>query len=160
MSATSELRADESTPATGAVNGRFDGRPTIDSYSELMRRAKNAPLNFNFAWHGMDFGGTFEAIEGGMRLSLQSNLAELPYSAEDAKARGDLPAVVDTLDGHTEGLLKVVKASTIVLENEIPMPRTPTGSISSVVTNLALLVLNAAPCLDLIAEFASREHAA
>ena len=76
-----------------------------------------------------------------MRMFLRSKLAELPYSAEDAQARGDLLAVVDTLDGYTEGLLKVVKGQTIVLENEIPMPRTPIGSINSVVTNLALLVI-------------------
>jgi hypothetical protein len=157
--ATIELRADESTPAISAVTGKDDDRPAVDAYSELMRRARNAPLNFSFAWHGMDFGGTLESIEGGMRMSLQSKLAELPYSAEDARARGNLLAVVDTLDGHTEGLLKVVKGQTIVLENEIPMPRTPTGSISSVVTNLALLVLNAAPYLDLIAEFANAEEA-
>ena len=158
MPATSELQADASAPVTGAAS--LNDRPAVDAYSELMRRASNAPLNFNFAWHGMNFGGTLEAIEGGMRLSLQSNLAALPYSAEDAKARGDLLAVVDTLDGRTEGLLKVVKGNTIVLENEIPMPRTPTGSISSVVTNLALLVLNAAPYLDLIAEFSNAEEAA
>ena len=160
MPATNELRADKSTPATSAVSGKDGDRPAIDAYGQLMCRAKNAPLNFNFAWHGMDFDGTLEAIEGGMRMSLQSNLAALPYSAEDAKARGDLLAVVDTLDGHTEGLLKVVKGQTIVLENEIPMPRTPTGSISSVMTNLALLVLNAAPYLDLIAEISNTEEVA
>lgn len=127
--------------------------------ANLCAAPKNTPLNFNFAWLGIGFDGTLEAIEGGMRMSLQSNRAALPCSAEDAKAHGDLLAVLDTLDGHTEGLLKVVKGQTIVLENEIPMPRTPTGSISSVTTNLALLVLNAAPYLDLIAEFSNTEEA-
>jgi len=125
-----------------------------------MRRATKAPLSFGFVWHGMDFSGSLEAINGGMRLSLQSNLAQLPYSAEDAKSRGDLLAVVDTLDGNTDGLLQVVQGQKIILENEIPMPRTSAGDISSVVANLALLVLNAAPYLDLIAEFAATNGAA
>jgi len=58
--ATSELRADESTPAISAVSGKDGDRPAVDAYSELMRRAKNAPLNFSFAWYGMDFGGILE----------------------------------------------------------------------------------------------------
>ena len=108
----------------------------------------------------MGFSGSLEAINSGMLLSLQSSLAQLPYSAEDAKSRGDLLAVVDTLDGNTDGLLKVVQGQKIMLENEIPMLRTSAGNISSVVANLALLVLNAVPYLDLIAEFAPTNSAA
>ena len=153
MPATSERRAEENVPPDSVTGENRAGRTTINAFGELMRRATNAPLNFGFVWHGVDFAGTLKIIEGGMRLSLQSNLASLPYSAEDARTRGNLLAVVDTLDGRADGQLKVVQGQKIVLENNIPMPRTTTGSISSVVTNLALLVLNAAPYLDLIAEF-------
>jgi hypothetical protein len=158
VSAITERQADECVPAGDGE--RDASRPTIDAFGELMRRATKAPLSFGFVWHGMNFTGALEAIDGGMRLSLQSNLAQLPYSAEDAKSRGDLLAVVDTLDGKTDGLLKLVQGQKIILENEIPMPRTSAGSISSVVANLALLVLNAAPYLDLIAEFAPANNAA
>ena len=104
--------------------------------------------------------GSLEAINGGMRLFLQSNLAQLPYSAEDAKSRFDLLAVVDILDGNTDGLLKVVQGQKIILENEIPMPRTSAGDISSVVANLASPVLNAAHYLDLVIEFTPTNSAA
>ena len=152
---------DGATMASGGGSGVDPaGLRSIDAYGELLRRAMEAPLTFSFTWQGRDFMGTFEAIDGGMRLSLQSDLATVPYSAEDPVARGDLLAVVDSLDGHTEGTLKVVQGQRIVLESEIPMPRTPDGTISSVVTNLALLVLNAAPYLDLIAEYASPQPSA
>ena len=105
MSAITERQADECVPAGDGE--RDASRPTIDAFGELMRRATKAPLSFGFVWHGMNFTGALEAIDGGMRLSLQSNLAQLPYSAEDAKSRGDLLAVVDILDGKTDGLLKV-----------------------------------------------------
>ena len=147
---------DGATTASGGGNGvDLVGLCSIDAYGDLLRRAMDAPLTFCFTWHDRDFKGTFEAIDGGMRLSLQSDLATVPYSAEDPAARGDLLAVVDSWDGHSDGTLKVVQGQRIVLENEIPMPRTPDGTISSVVTNLALLVLYAAPYLDLIAEYAS-----
>lgn len=147
---------DGATAAGGGGNGADPcGIQSIDTYGELLRRAMDAPLTFIFTWHDRDFKGTFEAIDGGMRLSLQSDLATVPYSAEDSVARGDLLAVVDSWDGHADGKLRVVQGQRIVLENDIPMPRTPDGTISSVVTNLALLVLYAAPYLDLIAEYAS-----
>ena len=152
---------DGATTASGGGNGADPaGIRSIDAYGDLLRRAMDAPLTFSFAWHGRDFKGIFEAIDGGMRLSLRSDLATVPFSAEDAAARGDLLAVVDSWDGNTDGTLKVVQGQRIVLENEIPLPRTPDGTISSVVTNLALLVLYAAPYLDLIAEYASPQPAA
>lgn len=147
---------DSATAASGGGNGVDPGRHrSINAYGELLRRAMDAPLNFYFTWNDRDFIGTFEAVDGGIRLSLQSDLAAVPYSAEDVGARNDMFAVVDSWDGNAEGKLKVVQGQKIVLENDIPMPRTPDGTISSVVTNLALLVLNAAPYLDLIAEYTS-----
>ena len=154
MQTSSVSRTEEgATAASRGGNGAEPGaHRSIDAYGELLRRAMDAPLTFCFTWNARDFMGTLEAVDGGMRLSLQSDLAAVPYSAEDAAARGNLFAVVDSLDGNAEGILKVVQGQKIVLENTIPMPRPPDGSISSVVTNLALLVLNAAPYLDLIAE--------
>ena len=152
---------DGATTASHAGNGADpSGIHSIDASGELLRRAMDAPLSFSFSWSGRKFMGTLEAVDGGMRLSLQSDLAAASDSAEDAGARDKLFAVVDTWDGNSEGTLKVVHGTKIVLENPIPMPRTPDGTISSVVTNLALLVLNAAPYLDLIAEYAPPEPSA
>lgn len=123
MLAITERRADECAPSS---DGDRDAKyPTVDAFGELMRRATKEPLSFG----SMGFSGSLEAINSGMRLSLQSNLAQLPYSAEDAKSRGDLLAVVDTLDGNTDGLLKVVQGQKIILENEIPMPRTSAATL-------------------------------
>ncbi len=162
MQTSSAPRTENGATTASAGGNRADSARLllIDAYGDLLRRAMNAPLTFSFTWHGRDFIGALEAIDGGMRLSLQSDLATVPYSAEDPVVRGDLFAVVDSLDGHTEGTLKVVQGQKIMLENQIPMPRTPDGMISSVVSNLAMLVLHVAPYLDLIAEYTSPQPSA
>ncbi len=122
------------------------------SYGALLRRVLRAPLRFTFSWRGIDFTGTFETLEKGIRLSLQSDLGSLPYSAEDARARGGLLAIVNACGDGSSGMLKVVSGQTIVLENAIDLPRSVGGGASNIVTSLTLLVLNTAPFLDLLAE--------
>ena len=122
------------------------------SYGALLRRVLRAPLRFTFSWCGIDFTGTFETLEKGIRLSLQSDLGSLPYSAEDARTRHGLLAIVDAYDNGSSGMLKVVSGQTIVLENAIDLPRSVGGGASNIVTSLTLLVHNTAPFLDLLAE--------
>jgi hypothetical protein len=123
------------------------------SYGELMRRAKDQPLSFSFDWRGSQFMGLVECLETGMRLSLRSSLAAIPYSAENADTRGDMLAVVDTCAGGSEAKLMVYQGSTIMLEHEIELPRSLDNTVANIVTQLTMLVMNTAPYLDLIAEF-------
>ena len=138
------------------LDGDAGGHPrdTMSSgaYTALLRRAMRAPLRFTFSWRGIDFTGTFETLEKGMRLSLQVDLGSLPFSAEDARVRGGLLAIVDAYGDCSSGTLKVVSGQTIVLENAIDLPRSVGGAASNIVTSLTLLVLNTAPFLDLLAE--------
>lgn len=142
--------------AAGNGKGRLDNDVLeAGAYGELMRRTKRQPLSFSFVWRGTDFRGTIESIVDGMRLSLRSDLAALPYSAENPAARGDLLAVVDTCAGGSAAKLVVFQGHTIMLEHEIELPESLGDTMTTLVTNLTMLVLNTAPYLDLIAEFMS-----
>ncbi len=141
--------------ASGAPIGFGDGPRDVmssGSYGALLRRVLKAPLRFTFSWRGIDFTGTFETLEKGIRLSLQGDLGSLPYSAENARARDGLLAIVDACGDGSSGMLKVVSGQTIVLETAIDLPRSVGDGASNIVTSLTLLVLNTAPFLDLLAE--------
>ena len=145
--------ASAATPGGGA-KPLFDGETlSVGGYGELLRRAADAPLVFSFAWRGIGFKSTVESIDRGMRLSLETDLAPIPFSAEDAETRGGLFAIVDTWDGDSEGRLKIVQGRRIVLENDIRLPPPDGQTASTIVSQLTMLVLNAAPYLDLIAEY-------
>jgi hypothetical protein len=127
------------------------------AYGELMRRAKEKPLGFTFDWRGSNFKGKVESIEDGMRLSLRSALAAIPYSAEDADSRGDLLAVVDTCSTGVEAKLTVYQGRSIMIEHEIDLPPCDGDTMATIVTQLTMLVMNTAPYLDLIAEFTAAQ---
>ena len=157
MDKSSEVQQTER--ASGApigLDGNTGGDPSdamsSGSYAALLRRALRAPLSFTFSWRGIDFTGTFETLEKGIRLSLQCDLGALPFSAEDARARDGLLAIVDAYGDSSSGTLKVVSGQTIVLENAIDLPGSVGGAASNIVTSLTLMVLNTAPFLDLLAE--------
>ena len=142
------------------ADGETPGEQTrfeAGAFGELMRRAKEKPLNFTFDWRGSNFKGTVESIEDGMRLSLSSALAAIPYSAEDADSRGDLLAVVDTCSTGVEAKLTVYQGRSIMIEHKIDLPPCQGDTMATIVTQLTMLVMNTAPYLDLIAEFTSAQ---
>lgn len=145
--AEAETDPDKDSPVKAALEG--------GAYGELMRRAKEQPLSFSFAWRGTDFKGTVENIGEDMRLSLRSDLATIPYSVENAAARGDLLAVVDTCAGGSEAKLMVFQGRTVMLEHEIALPESLDDTMANLITQLTMLVLNTAPYLDLIADYTS-----
>lgn len=145
--AEAETGLDKDSPVKAALEG--------GAYGELMRRAKEQPLGFSFAWRGTDFKGTVENIGEDMRLSLRGDLAAIPYSAENSAARGDLLAVVDTCAGGGEAKLMVFQGRTVMLEHEIALPESLDDTMANLITQLTMLVLNTAPYLDLIAKYTS-----
>ena len=122
---------------------------------ELMRRLVAKPRKFSFNWRGVDFTALLEGLDGGLRLTLHSDLAALPYSAEDAGERANLLAVVDTSGTGREGRLRVVCGQKIVIEDSIDLTLTVGATVNSIITSLTILVLRLAPCLDLLAERAA-----
>lgn len=160
MEAANQSQGDGINPAVVGSTGR-NGRNRFESgaYGELMRRAKQRPLSFSFVWRGGDFKGQVDSIDNGMRLSLRSELATVPYTAENIDVRGDLLAVVDTCAGSSEAKLLVFQGRKIMLEHEIVMPEIHGDTMATLVTHLTMLVLNTAPYLDLIAEFTSAQAA-
>ncbi len=122
------------------------------AYGELLRRANAQPLSFFFIWRGTNFKSVVECIGEGMRLSLSSDLAAIPFSVENAAARVELLAVGEIFVGDIEMKLKVVQGRTITLEHEFALPESQSDNMATLVTRLTMLVLNSAPYLDLIAE--------
>ncbi len=149
--------------APGAAAARSDGNgggrrldeAPVGAYGVLLRRVVASALNFTFTWRGVDFTGRFDAREGGIRLTLRGTLTELPYSAEDAEARKVLLAVADTCDGGDVAKFRVECGQKIIIEDSVSLTETDGDTVASIVTDLTMLVLRLAPCLDLLAEHAS-----
>ncbi len=154
--------ADENPRGTGpaaAPDGHNGDSPlglaSDGAYIELMRRAIAEPRRFTFKWRGVNFSARLDGHDGGLRLTLHSDLAALPYSAEDAGERADLLAVVDAFGNGRESKFRVVCGQKIVIEDSIDLTQTIDSTVNSIITSLTILVLRLAPCLDLLAERAS-----
>ncbi len=97
----------------------------LGAYGELLRRVVHAPLSFKFSLRNIDFSGSFEGRDDGIRLVLDSNLANVPYTGEDAAGRHNLLPVVDASRDERVGKLRVIDGPKIVLKSEIEFPPTP-----------------------------------
>ena len=157
---------DGSQPSTGlrdaraaqpdaASSGLQADTASHGAYGELLRRVVKSPLNFAFNWRGVDFTGTFDAHQDGIALTLHSDLAALPYSAENAGQRDQLLAVVDAFRGDALGKLKVVSGQKIVIESGIDLSDAGEGTVGNIIAGLTIMVLRVAPYLDLLAEGAA-----
>ena len=145
---------------TEDVTAAQPGRPTngtpiapvcLGSYGELRRRLAGSPLNFTFNWHGIEFAGRFDASKNGIALALRGQFGSLPYSAEDSAARSELIGVIEASPDVPAGRLKVVCGRKTVLDTTIDLPRVKGNTASEIVACLAVMVLRAAPYLELIA---------
>ena len=125
------------------------------AYIELLRRTVAEPRKFTFKWRGVDFSARLDGHNGGLRLTLHSDLAALPYSAEDAGERANLLAVVDAFGNGGVSKFRVICGQKIIIEDSINLTQTIDSTMNSIITNLTILVLRLAPCLDLLAERAS-----
>ena len=143
--AGSEAHGDKDLPEVHAIES--------GAYGELMRRAKKQPLSFSFVWCGTNFKSVIECDGEGLRLSMTSDLVAIPFSVENAAARGELLAVGGSFVGDNETKLTVVQGRTITLEHEVSLPELQSDTMTALVTQLTMLVLNSAPYLDLIAKY-------
>lgn len=128
------------------------GTAALGAHGALLRRVINDPLSFTFTWRDIDFKGSFEGREDCLRMIVRCDLASLPYSVEDAVVRDNLLAVVDASGDEPAGKLWVIDGQQIVLRREIEIPMDPVSTVDSIVSALTVLVLRAAPYLDLLAE--------
>ncbi len=135
----------------GPTNGTPVAPVCLGSYGELRRRLAASPLNFTFKWHGVEFTGRFDASKNGVTLALRGRFGSLPYSAEDSAARSELIGVIEASPDVPAGRLKVVRGREIVLDTTIDLPRVKGNTASEIVASLAVMVLRAAPYLELLA---------
>ncbi len=152
---STELRDARAVQPGRASSGFKADTASLGAYGELLRRVVKSPLNFAFNWRGVDFTGTFDAHHDGIGLTLHSDLAALPYSAENAGQRGEMLAVVDAFRDDAMGKLKVVSGQKIVIESGVDLSDSGDGTVGNIITGLTIMVLRLAPYLDLLAEGAA-----
>lgn len=125
---------------------------TVDENGALSKHAPQFPLNFDFEWRSSSFKGTVESTASGLTLTLATTLAEIPFTAEDAGRRSQLLAQIGDDSHHASGLM-VRDGNRVVFSRGIPLSEEDGLTADSLITDLAIMVLTAAPCLDAMAEF-------
>jgi hypothetical protein len=141
-------------PSTGGAGTGIDLTPaSLGAYGELLKRANAQPLAFRFEWRGVDFQGLVSGRDDGLRMSIETSLAALPYTSESPAAREELLAVIDTLCDPNIGRIRVVQGHKIILENEFELPDNIGTTINSIVVTLTIMVLRATPYLQALGEY-------
>jgi hypothetical protein len=124
----------------------------VDENGALESREANFPLNFTFKWHESNFEGTVNKLDDGFNLILGTTLAHVPYSAEDAERRTALMAEVSD-ENQDSPRLEIENGNRLVFSRQIELAEHGGMSADNLITNLAIIVLTAAPRLDAIAKF-------
>jgi len=124
----------------------------VDENGALASREANFPLNFTFKWRESDFEGSVNKLADGFNLVLGTTLTQVPYSAEDAERRTALIAEVGD-ENQDSPRLEIENGNRLVFSRQIELAENGGMSADNLVTNLAIIVLTAAPRLDAMAEF-------
>ena len=129
----------------------------IDSSGAISHREPKYPLVFRFSWRDSNFEGTVNQADGHLSLELSLRLTEIPFTAENSDQRGRWSAIISDADTPVGGKLEVLHDSTAVLSKTIDLPEMSYFTAEGFVTNIAMMVLTLAPCLDLLVENSSDE---
>ena len=129
----------------------------IDEHGNLRSREPDFPLKFRFRWRDSAFEGEVGQNDSGLYLELRTELGALPYTAENDAGRANFVTV--TSSDQDYGTLRIVQNQTIVFEKEVELPRSGGLTATTLVTHIAILVLSAAPYLDLLAELGLKNTA-
>ena len=125
---------------------------TVDENGALASRAPSFPLNFDFEWRESRFEGSVDKDSEGFKLKLATPVGTIPFTAENAAGRSTLLAQLSD-ESQSGSLLTVENGNRVVFSRHIAMPSDGGFAADNLVTNLAVVVLTAAPCLDAMAEF-------
>ena len=128
------------------------GPASLGAYGELLKRASAQPLAFRFDWRGVDFQGLVSGRDDGLRMTLETTVAEFPYTAENLSAREEMLAVIDATCNPNLGRIRVVQGHKIILENEFELPDDVGTTINGIVVTLTIMVLRATPYLQALSE--------
>ncbi len=131
----------------------------IDERGNLTSREPDFPLRFQFRWRDTAFEGEVGQNESGLYLELRTQLGALPYTAENDAGRANFMTVISADQKQDYGTLRIVQDQTIVFEKDVELPRSGGLTATALVTQIAILVLSAAPYLDLLAELGLKKPA-
>ncbi len=123
---------------------------SLGAYGALLKRVSDKPLTFRFAWRDVTFRALVSGRDDGLRLSIEADMADVPYSVEDIETRKDMLAVIDATGDDRLGRICVVQGHKIVLENEFELPENSGNTINSIIATLTIMVLRATPYLEAV----------
>ena len=126
---------------------------SLGAYGALLKRVSDKPLTFRFAWRDVTFQALVSGRDDGLRLSIEADMADVPYSIEDIEARKDMLAVIDATGDDRLGRICVVQGHKIVLENEFELPENGGNTINSIIATLTIMVLRATPYLEAVSDY-------
>lgn len=126
---------------------------SLGAYGALLKRVSDKPLTFRFTWRDVTFRALVSGRDDGLRLSIETDMADVPYSVEDIETRKDMLAVIDATGDDRLGRICVVQGHKIVLENEFELPENAGNTINSIITTLTIMVLRATPYLEAVSDY-------
>ena len=132
---------------------------SLGAYGALLKRVSDKPLTFRFAWREVSFRALVSGRDDGLRLSIETDMASVPYTVEDHDTRKEMLAVIDATGDDRVGRICVVQGQKIVLESEFDLPENTGNTISSIITTLTILVLRATPYLQAVSDYVKESGA-
>jgi hypothetical protein len=104
------------------------------------------PMLFEFTWRSRRFRGSIAPQARGCRVALTTFLGDPDAGAG---ASGSLVAVIDLDSRRSQGRIKLVSSHDVLIDESLELPGSRLA-VDGLVSSLAIVVLAAAPYLDLL----------
>jgi type II secretory pathway component PulK len=116
----------------------------------LARMQPKLPANFRFRWRASQCQGRVDRLAGKLRLRLVCDLGRVPFSAEDAKLRAQITALVRWSQSGAKYRFTVTAQQRLALiaENAIAEPYAGEDALAQAIAILA----DARPLIDIVLE--------
>ena len=133
------------------------GQPTPDltaalqhAKASLARLQPKLPANFRFQWREVDCLARIDGAGQDLRLRLACDLGPLPFSAENARLRGRLSALVRWSQGADECRFAITRRQrlTLLVEHALSEPFSREDALAYAIQ----ILIRARPYLDIVFE--------
>jgi hypothetical protein len=128
-----------------------DGTPALTALKALTGEGESEELSFTFEYGGFLFAVKALTDQRTTQIRLHANLGSMPYTAENAEARGAAMAVLRSASQALGGRVRLTPRQRILLQEELELdePLTPVTLMS----RTAKLLVLAKPYLELLTPY-------